>query len=92
MLGDILARLTDEAAAVETILGMGDLTLLTRVREQAAADGIDVAACVTQTVQRYANEASNEEWMTLMGALNRSQDPAATCLYRAFELALRGQS
>ncbi len=90
MLGDILGRLTDETTTIETILGAGDLTLLAAVREQAAADGLDLAACVTQTVQRYTNEASDEEWVTLMGMLNRSQDPGAACLKRAFEHALRG--
>ena len=89
MLGDLLANLTDETTALETILGAGDLALLTAVREQAAADGVELAAYVSQTVQRYANEASDEEWITLMGALNRSPDPSAICLKRAFEHALR---
>ena len=90
MLGDLLASLTDETTAVETILGAGDLALLTAAREQAAVDGVDLAAYVSQTVRRYASQASDEEWITLMGALNRSQDPGATCLKRAFEHALRG--
>ena len=89
MLGDLLANLTDETTALETILGAGDLALLTAVREQAALDGVDLAAYVSQTVRRYANEASDEEWITLMGALNRSPDPGATCLKRAFEHVLR---
>ncbi len=90
MLGDILARLTDETAAVETILGAGDLSLLTVVKERAAAEGIDLAACVTQTVQRYTHEASDEEWVTLIGLMNRANDPGAICLKRAFEHAQRG--
>jgi hypothetical protein len=85
MLGDILASLTDETTALETILGTGDLALLTAVRERASKEGIDLATYVSRTVQRYANEASDEEWITLMGALNRSPDPGATCLKRAFE-------
>ena len=89
MLGDLLASLTDETTALETILGAGDLALLTAVRERADAEGIDLAAYVTQTVRRYTNEASDEEWITLMGALNRSPDPSATCLKRAFEHGLR---
>ena len=89
MLGDILARLSDETTAVETILGAGDVALLAAVQERAAADGLDLAACLTQTVQRYTHEASDEEWVTLMGLLNRSQDPGTTCLKRAFEYALR---
>jgi len=90
MLGDILARLTDETTAVETILGAGDLTLLTVAKQRAAADGLDLAACVTQTVQRYTHEASDEEWVTLLGQMNRANDPGAVCLKRAFEHAQRG--
>jgi hypothetical protein len=90
MLGDVLAKLTDETTAVETILGAGDLALLAAVRERAAAEGAELAACVTKTVQRYAAEASDEEWITLMGMLNRSQDPGATCLKRAFAYSVRG--
>ncbi len=89
MLGDLLANLMDKTKALETILGAGDLTLLTAVRERAAAEGVDLGAYVGQMVQRYAAEASDEEWMTLMGSLNRSQDPGATCLKRAFEYGLR---
>jgi hypothetical protein len=89
VLGDILARLTDEATAIETILGVGDLTLLAAVKDQAATDGVDLGACVVQTVQRYTNEANDEEWVTLIGLMNRTDDPAAICLKRAFEHALR---
>jgi hypothetical protein len=87
MLGDILASLTDETTALETILGAGDLALLAAVRERASAEDIGLAACVTQTVQRYAAQASDEEWVTLIGMLNRSRDPGTTCLKRAFEYA-----
>ena len=90
VLGEILARLTDETTAVETILGAGDLALLSAVKEQAAAEGLDLAACVTQTVQRYTHEASDEEWVTLIGLMNRANDPGAICLKRAFEHAQRG--
>ena len=90
MLGDFLASLTDEATALETILSAGDLKLLAAAQELAAADGLDLAAFMTQTVQRYTNEASDEEWVTLMGLLNRSQDPGTICLKRALEHDLRG--
>jgi hypothetical protein len=90
VLGEILARLTDETTAVETILGAGDLALLSAVKEQATAEGLDLAACVTQTVQRYTHEASDEEWVTLIGLMNRANDPGAICLKRAFEHAQRG--
>ena len=89
VLGDILARLADETTAVETILNAGNLTLLAAVKVQAATDGLDLGACVVQTVQRYTNEADDEEWVTLIGLMNRTDDPGAICLKRAFEYALR---
>lgn len=90
MLGDVLAKLTDETTVVEALLGAGDLTLLSIVRERAAAEGVELAACVTNTVQRYTAHAPDEEWITLMGMLNRSHDPATTCLKRAFEYVQAG--
>jgi hypothetical protein len=92
MVGNNLAGLTDEATAAETILGAGDLALLTAVRERASAEGVDLATCVTQTLQRYTVQASHEEWIALMGVLNRSSDPATTCLKRAFTYAARATS
>jgi len=89
MLGDVLAKLTDETSATEAILSVEDLPMLAAMRDQAQAEGIDLPAYVAGTVRRYAAEASDEEWITLMGLLNRSADPGATCLQRAFEHALR---
>jgi post-segregation antitoxin (ccd killing protein) len=92
VLGDILAKLTDETSAVKALLDAGDLTLLSKVRERAAADGINLSACVTQTVQHYALQASDEEWLTLIGMLNSSRDPGGTCLKRAFAYVMHGPS
>jgi hypothetical protein len=89
MLGDLLSRLDDEATALEAIAGAGDPKLLATAQEMASAEGLDLGAYVTQAVQRYFNEASSEEWLTLMGLLNRAPDPGAVCIKRALESALR---
>jgi len=88
LLGDLLASLSDETAATEAILSVNDLAMLAAMRQQAEADGLDLPAYVAGTVRRYASEATDEEWITLMGLLNRSPDPGAVCLKRAFEHAL----
>jgi len=92
MLGDLLASLSDEATATETILRSGDLRLLTAAREQAGAEGLELGAYVTRAMQRYATGASDEEWITLLGLLNRAADPAAACLQRALACALQRES
>jgi hypothetical protein len=38
-------------------------------------------------VSRYAAEASDEEWITLMGAMGRAPDPGAVYLARALVYA-----
>ncbi len=89
MLGDLLANLTDEASASAALARLGQGDLLTAARARAAAEGLDLANFVTQAVRRYANAASDEEWITLMGLLNRAPDPGATCLQRALLSALQ---
>jgi len=88
MLGDMLAELDDAAAAAELMLGLDDLQLLAGVRAQAEADGVDLADYARAAVQRYATLASDEEWVTLMGLIGRSPDPARTCLRRALQFAV----
>ena len=90
LLGDILNRLEDDGEAAEVILGAGDLRLLAVMRERAEAEGLDLAAYAKAAVQRYAAEASDEEWLTMMGQIGRAADPGQACLKRAFEKATVG--
>jgi hypothetical protein len=89
LLGDLLARFGDETVAAETLLGIGDLPLLAALREQAEASELSLGAYAAVAVRRYASEASDEEWITLMGALGRADDPGATCLMRALAHVLK---
>lgn len=90
LLGDLLARFDDESLATEAILRLGDHGLLVALRERADADGLQLGTLAAYAVGRYTAEASNEEWVTLMGALARSEDPGLTCLKRALLHVTRG--
>jgi hypothetical protein len=83
LLGDLIARFTDEAVAAETFLGLSNLALLAYVRAQAQSSGLDLGAYAAAAAQRYASEASEEEWITLIGAMSRAPDPGAVYLERA---------
>ena len=87
LLGDILNRLENDGEAAEVILGAGDLRLLAVMRERAEAEGLDLAAYAKAAVHRYAAQASDEEWLTMMGQIGRAADPGLTCLKRALEKA-----
>ena len=82
-LGEVLAKLKDDAAVAELIVGLGELSLLAIARERAQADGVDLVTYARYAVQRYAVEASAEEWLNAMGALSRASDPGMAFLKRA---------
>jgi len=92
LLGDLLARFSDESIAAETVFGLGDLALIAKLSEHAETDGLTLGAYAASAVRRYAEEASDEEWVTLMGALGRAPDPGAVCMQRAFAYVLAGRS
>lgn len=92
LLGDLLARFADENVAAEAILELGDLTLLASVSKKAKARGVEVGAFAASAVRRYAAEASDEEWTTLLGAMNRDPDPGIVCFRRALAHALAGEA
>jgi hypothetical protein len=83
VLGDLLARFGDESSAAETVLGVGGLSLLAALRTGADAEGLGLGAFAAMAVRRYAEEASNEEWVTLMGELGQSADPGLAFIKRA---------
>ena len=84
LLGDVLACFDDEAVAAETISRVGDLVVTARLCERAEAEGQSLGAFAAGAVRRFAAEASDEQWVTLMGALARAEDPGAVCLRHAF--------
>jgi len=89
LLGDLLARFDAPSFAEETVLALGDLNLLARMRAQAETDGESLGEFARNAVQRFAAEASDEEWVSLIGALARADDPGAVCLKFAFGRATR---
>ena len=60
LLGDLLARFDDETVASETILRLGDLSLVAALRERAEAEGETLGVYAAGVVRRFAVEASDE--------------------------------
>ena len=90
LLGDVIARLTDETIVTEILLGLGDLPLLAKLHARADENGVTLGAYAAWAFRSYADNASSEEWTTLIGVMGRSADPGGTCLRRAFAYMLTG--
>lgn len=89
LLGDIIAQFEDAAAALEALVGLGDLALLARVEDAAAAAELTPGAFAAQAVEVFSTRASDEDWVSLIGAMGQTADPGQACLKRMIEFALK---
>jgi hypothetical protein len=89
LLGQLLAQMGDEVFAAETLLGLGDLPLMVDVENAAERFHESTPAYAVEAVRRFEAFADDEDWVSLMGALGRSEDPGATCLRHILAWSLR---
>src|SRR5262245_5545524 len=88
LLGDLIDAFDDEGVAMEALLALDDLALARRVCDAATEEGLDIAAFQSLAACRYLNQAPPDEWATLMGAMNRSDDPASVLIRRSLTFVL----
>lgn len=88
LLADVLAKLGDETCVYEVLLGLDDLVLANRVAAAAAEHDLTVEEFALRSVGNFAQGASDEEWLTLIGLMSRAEDPARAFLQRALSNAL----
>jgi hypothetical protein len=79
-LGSILARLDDGQFVEETLTGLDDLVLLARLRSAAEDAGEPLGSFSSGQVGRFVQYADADQWLALMTAANRADNPAAGAL------------
>lgn len=88
LLGHVLERLGDEAFAAETLVGMADLPLMVEIESVGDRFGESLPTYAVGATRRFAAFASDEDWLALMNALDRAEDPGATCLHQMLTWSL----
>jgi hypothetical protein len=88
-LGQILDRLGDESFATETLVAMDDLPLMAAVQATGERFGESGGAYAVNAVRRFSAFADDEDWLALMTALDRADDPGAACLRQMLAWSLR---
>jgi len=89
LLGTLLKRLGNEADAAEALDALNDIVLLAKVQAMGALHDESPADYVCGATSRFAADASSEEWLALMTAIERSDDPARTTLDRMLRWSLK---
>jgi hypothetical protein len=87
LLGDVIARFEDEAVVSETLLALDDLALTARIATLAAENNLSAGELAMQSIGRFVNGASDEEWLTLIGRMSRAENPSQVFLRHALSNA-----
>jgi hypothetical protein len=92
LLGQMIQCLSDDAFAAEALLSLGDLPLLVDVEAACREQEMSTVAYASTAARRFADHASDEDWLALMTALERTDDPGAACLRQMIVWSLRKDS
>lgn len=88
-LGILLRDLEDDAHACEVLEASGDVLLMACVHETAGRFEESAGEYVAGSVRRFANLAADEDWLALMTAAERAEDPAVACLVHMIGWSLK---
>jgi len=89
LLGQVIGQLAGEDVAAEALLGIGNLALVVEVDAVADTFGETRAIYAAGAVRRYVQQAGDDDWLALMTALERAEDPASACLEKMLGWSLR---
>ena len=89
VLGQVLDRLGDEAFAAETLVALENLPLMVEVEAAGRAFGEGIGEYASGASRRFAQLASDEDWLALMTVLERADDAGMACLQHMLEWSLR---
>jgi len=88
LFGTLLQRLGDEADAAVALEALGDLALMAEVQAMGALHDESVGEYAAGATRRFAADASSEDWLAMMTAIEGSDDPARTTLDRMLRWSL----
>lgn len=87
-LGTLMTRLENNAHADAALEAMGDLVLFARVEAMGGEHDETPSEYLANASRRYANKASDEDWLALMTAIERADDPGRAVLTKILTWAL----
>lgn len=88
LLGSLLSGLQSPAYAATLIEETGDVLMLARIEAAGRAFEESPGDYAANAVARFSRSASDEDWLALMTALEKSDAPASTCLGNMVRWAL----
>ncbi|MFN3745349.1 MAG: hypothetical protein ACK4TL_11650 [Hyphomicrobiaceae bacterium] len=91
-LGLLMACLSFADDAAEALEALGDIVLFSKVEAMGERFAETPGEYVANAAQRFASLASDEDWLGLMAAMERSDDPARAALKQMLQWALKADT
>jgi hypothetical protein len=88
LLGTLITQLENDADAGAVLMATGDLVLQAEVAERAALHDVTPGEYAAFAVSRFSGSASDEDWMSVVSALERGDDPAHAVLVKMLRWAI----
>jgi hypothetical protein len=92
LLGELIRALRDGTMPVDAAGLAADPARAARLAAAAVSDAASLGAYAEQAMRRFAGAASHEDWLALMAALQRADDPARACLAWIIDWSLDGDA
>lgn len=89
LLGQVLEELSDEMVAAETLIALCDLPLVAEIEKVRHVFGETAPAYAAGAARRFVQQATDDDWLSLMTALDRTDDPGKACLRQMLVWSLR---
>lgn len=87
-LGDLITQLNNEVDAANALEALGDLALFAAVATAGDRYGEAPGTYVANASRRFADRASDDDWLSLMTAMERAPDPGRAALERMLRWSL----
>lgn len=91
-LGALLQHLENDAAAGAALQALGDIVLFARVEAMGALHDEEPGEYVANGARRFAARASDEDWLGLMNAIERADDPGRAVLEKIVSWSLEADA
>lgn len=87
-LGNLITLLENDADAFRALETLGDLALFSEVERMGAHYDETPGEYLGSAARRFAMSASDDDWLALMGSMERTADPAHVAVEKILRWAL----
>jgi hypothetical protein len=88
MLGRLIDELEHPDVAARVLANLDAPALTARLAAAAASVGLSPEAALTEVVRGFVDEASDDQWVQLIGILNRADDPGTAAVRAILDISL----